>query len=55
MATIDTPFLAPPTAEEDTPAPRASDSGEVAMRRLRHPFAVPAEASPHREAARRRS
>ncbi|GHJ43181.1 hypothetical protein Cs7R123_05230 [Catellatospora sp. TT07R-123] len=33
------PFLAPPTTEEQKPAPRASDRDEVAMHRLRHPFA----------------
>ncbi|MEV0454951.1 hypothetical protein [Catellatospora methionotrophica] len=40
------PFLAPPTAEEQKPAPRASDCGEVAMRRLRHPFTVAADTRP---------
>ncbi|MDI6105854.1 hypothetical protein QLQ12_45515 [Actinoplanes sp. NEAU-A12] len=34
-----TQFLAPPTPDE-TPAPRSSDRGEVAMHRLRNPFAV---------------
>jgi hypothetical protein len=43
-----TQFLAPPTTEREKPAPRASDSGEVAMHRLRHPFAVAAESIPHR-------
>lgn len=37
------PFLAPLTAEEQNPAPRASDCGDVAMRRLRHPFTVAAD------------
>jgi hypothetical protein len=46
-----TPFLAPPTGEEETIAPRVSDRDEVAMRRLRHPFAVAAGATPHRKAA----
>jgi hypothetical protein len=32
------PFLAPPTAAEETPAPRTSDCDEAAMTRLRHPF-----------------
>lgn len=41
-------FLAPSIAEEEKPAPRASDCGEVAMRRLRHPFTVAADATPHR-------
>jgi len=41
-----TPFLAPPTPDEETPAPRASDNGTAAMRRLRHPFAVDSEAKP---------
>jgi hypothetical protein len=40
-------FLAPSTAEDEKPAPRASDCGEVAMRRLRHPFAVAATTTPH--------
>ncbi|GGR77020.1 hypothetical protein GCM10010169_21520 [Micromonospora fulviviridis] len=35
-------FLSPPSAEEEKPAPRASDCGEVAMHRLRHPFTVSA-------------
>jgi len=34
------PFLAPPTAEAETPVPRASDCGELAMNRLRNPFTV---------------
>jgi len=41
-----TPFLAPPTAAEDTVEYRASDRGESAMHRLRHPFAVVAAKSP---------
>lgn len=41
-------FLAPPRAEEEKPAPRVSDSGEVAMHRLRHPFTVAADTTPHR-------
>lgn len=41
-------FLAPPRAEEEKPAPRASDSGEVAMHRLRHPFTVAADTTSHR-------
>lgn len=32
------PFLAPPTPEEETPAPRTSDHDEATMRRLRDPF-----------------
>jgi hypothetical protein len=35
-------FLAPPATEEQQPAPQASDRGEVAMDRLRHPFDVAA-------------
>jgi hypothetical protein len=42
------PFLAPPTAEEQKPAPRASDCDEVAMHRLRHPFTVAADTTPQR-------
>ncbi|GGQ44620.1 hypothetical protein [Couchioplanes azureus] len=34
-----TPFFAPAAAEDSTPVLRASDSGEQAMHRLRHPFA----------------
>ncbi|WP_027343120.1 hypothetical protein [Hamadaea tsunoensis] len=34
------PFLAPPASEEQKPAPRTSDSDEVTMHRLRHPFTV---------------
>ncbi|GAA0716188.1 hypothetical protein GCM10010199_17570 [Dactylosporangium roseum] len=41
-----TPFLAPPTAPEDAVASRASDRGEVAMHRLRHPFVVVAATVP---------
>lgn len=41
-------FLSPSTAEEEKPAPRASDCGEVAMHRLRHPFTVAASTMPHR-------
>jgi hypothetical protein len=41
-------FLAPSTAEEEKPAPRASDCGDVAMHRLRHPFTVAADTTPHR-------
>ncbi|TDC84968.1 hypothetical protein E1193_04190 [Micromonospora sp. KC606] len=41
-------FLAPSIAEEEKPAPRASDCGEVAMHRLRHPFAVAADTTPQR-------
>lgn len=41
-------FLAPSTAEEEKPAPRAYDRGEVAMHRLRHPFTVAADTTPHR-------
>ena len=41
-------FLSPSTAEEEKPAPRASDCGEVAMHRLRHPFTVAAGTTPHR-------
>jgi hypothetical protein len=33
-----TPFLAPPTPEDLTPVCPASDRGEQAMDRLRHPF-----------------
>ncbi len=40
------PFLAPPTAEEQKPAPRVSNCGEMAMHRLRHPFAVAADTTP---------
>ena len=40
------PFLAPPTAEEQKPAPRESDCDEVAMHRLRHPFTVAAGTMP---------
>jgi hypothetical protein len=46
MAAITTPdpqFLAPPTAREEKAPPRASDRGEAAMDRLRHPFAALAE------------
>jgi hypothetical protein len=41
-------FLSPPAAEDEKPAPRASDCGEVAMHRLRHPFTVAADTTPHR-------
>ncbi|GAB3964352.1 hypothetical protein GCM10027615_06760 [Plantactinospora veratri] len=44
-------FLAPSTAAEEKPAPRVSDCGEVAMRRLRHPFTITADATPHRTTA----
>jgi hypothetical protein len=44
-------FLAPPTADEDEPVLQASDCGEVAMDRLRHPFAVEAEPAPRRTEA----
>ena len=37
---INSQFLAPPVAAEETPVPRASNCGEVAMYRLRHPFSV---------------
>jgi hypothetical protein len=43
------PFLAPPAAEESTAAPRASDCGQVAMHRLRHPFTVTVDTVPHTE------
>ncbi|GIE28501.1 hypothetical protein Ait01nite_015460 [Actinoplanes italicus] len=36
-----TPFLSPFAAADLTPAPRASDRGEQAMHRLRHPFVSP--------------
>ncbi|GIE94884.1 hypothetical protein Ari01nite_23490 [Paractinoplanes rishiriensis] len=36
-----TPFLAPPAAEDITPVLRASDRGQEAMHRLRHPFTSP--------------
>jgi hypothetical protein len=40
-----TQFLAPPAVNEDGPRLRASDCGEAAMDRLRHPFlVVPASA-----------
>ncbi|MEV4759323.1 hypothetical protein AB0J86_30085 [Micromonospora sp. NPDC049559] len=39
-------FLAPSTAEEEKPAPRASDCGELAMHRLRHPFTIVDETTP---------
>ena len=42
-------FRSPSTAEEERPAPRASDCGEVAMQRLRHPFTVVAGRAPHTE------
>lgn len=41
-----TQFLAPPTAAKDAVASRASDCGEAAMHRLRHPFAVVATTVP---------
>jgi hypothetical protein len=37
-----TPFLAPPNAAEDTAECHASNCGESAMHRLRHPFTVAA-------------
>ncbi|GAB3334100.1 hypothetical protein GCM10027452_07610 [Micromonospora halotolerans] len=43
------PFLSPSTAEDEKLAPRASDCGEVTMRRLRHPFTVAAGTTPHIE------
>ena len=46
MTPIRSQFLAPPVAAEERPVPRASDCGETAMRRLRHPFAVVADATP---------
>jgi hypothetical protein len=46
-------FVAPSTAEEEKPAPRASDCGEVAMHRLRHPFTVAADTTPNHEPASR--
>jgi hypothetical protein len=46
-------FVAPSTEEEEKPAPRASDCGEVAMHRLRHPFTVAADTTPNHEPASR--
>ena len=40
LTEIQSQFLAPPLAEEETPVPRASDCGEAEIRKLRHPFAV---------------
>ncbi len=51
VTTINTPFLAPPTAEKETPAPRESNRGETAMRRLRNPFTVAAEVKPRPDGA----
>jgi hypothetical protein len=45
-------FLAPATGEQPMPAPRAIDSGEPAMRRLRHPFSVVTDPAPHRTICR---
>ncbi|WP_249998499.1 hypothetical protein [Actinoplanes sp. M2I2] len=42
----DTLFVAPPTTDEKQSASHVSDSGEVAMDKLRHPFDVTA---PHPE------
>lgn len=42
------PFLAPPTTEEQRPAPRASDCDEVAMHRLRYPFTIATDTVPQR-------
>ena len=36
-------FLAPATAEEEQATRRSSELGELAMHRLRHPFAVAAD------------
>jgi hypothetical protein len=47
------PFLAPFSANEDRPQSAASDCGEAAMYRLRHPFSIAAPAQ--REASARGS
>jgi hypothetical protein len=54
MTSPTSPFLAPSDGEETRPARPASDCGEAAMDRLRHPFSVgpapelPAPRSPGR-------